>query len=658
MCGVFGVLGHSSDSDTRRELIKSAISALEHRGPDEWGIYNTSKVGLGHTRLSIIDVQDGHQPMKSDDYVISYNGEIFNYLELREELVAQGCHFNTHSDTEVILKIYQYFGVDGFVKLNGQFAALIWDASINSLVVVRDRLGIRPLYCVTFENNVYFSSEMKAFDTIPGFKRTVNPNHLFEHALFWNTLADKTVYESIRSISAGTYEIFNSSGEHKVSRYYQIGETLASQKQESYDESRDSFKALLADSVKLRLRSDVPVGAYLSGGIDSTVISYMVNEQTNHAFKTFSVAFEDERLDESKYQIMASAEIGSIHSSVVISNEDIDNNISNAIYYGERPVFRTAPVPLHLLSKDVQQHDIKVVLTGEGADEILCGYDVFKELKILNHWKNNPNSESIVQSIQSLYPHLDHYADKRRFGLMKMYYEGFLNSYENDFAGLNIRMTNNKVIANYFNKDLGITYNEEEQLETLRSILPDDYANWTLMQKQSFLELKTLLPGYLLSSQGDRMAMSHSIEGRFPFLDHRVVEKAFAMPDEYKLKNFDQKHILKDIFKDNIPKQITDRPKRPYMAPDLAAFIGDNGAMTPMASDMLSEQKVNEYGLFDYTMIQKFLRKFRRGVPETTGYRDNMIFIFILTSQLASYWIENPRYNSLDENNCKVDISE
>jgi len=658
MCGIFGVFGQSIDANTKRALVENAISVLEHRGPDEWGVYCSSDVGLGHTRLSIIDLSDGHQPMRSDHCVISYNGEIFNYLELRDELLAKGCKFSTHSDTEVLLKVYEYYGVEGFKKLNGQFAALIWDEKLKQLVVVRDRLGIRPLYTAEIDGSVYFSSEMKAFDKIDGFKREFEPSQLFEHALIWNTLADGTVYKNIRSVCAGCYEIFSLSGRHTVGRYYEIGESLNNQKSESFEQSKESFKELLEDSVRLRLRSDVPVGAYLSGGIDSTVISYMVNEQTNHAFKTFSVAFEDDRLDESKYQLMASEEIGSIHSTVKISGDDIDTNISKAIYHGERPVFRTAPVPLHLLSSDVQQHDIKVVLTGEGADEILCGYDVFKELKILNHWKYNSDSDTVVESIKSLYPHLDHYADKRRFGLMKMYYEGFLTSFENDFAGLNIRIANNKAIANYFNKDLRISFDEDQLLQKLQTILPDDFSKWSLMQKNSFLELKTLLPGYLLSSQGDRMAMSHSIEGRFPFLDHRVVEKAFAMPDEYKLKGFDQKHILKEVFKDIIPKEITNRPKRPYMAPDLSAFIGKNGELSQLSAEMLSEERVADYGIFDYEMIKKFLRKFRRGVPETTGYRDNMVFIFMLTTQLSKYWIDHCPDNELDKNKCRVDIVE
>lgn len=657
MCGIFGVLGSGMANPQKREILKNAISQLVHRGPDGWGLYISPAVGLGHTRLSIIDVHEGHQPMCVAEYVISFNGEIYNYIELRQALENQGYTFKTRSDTEVLLTLYQAEGEACFAKLNGQFAFLIWDKKRNQLVAARDRYGIRPLYVLEHEGYSYFSSEMKAFDTLPSYQREIAPQRLFEHALLWNTLTDDTVYEGVRSIESGTYEVFSLNDSRRKGRYYQIGESYhPDSSMPKFEDSKQRFRDLMKDSVKLRLRSDVPVGAYLSGGIDSTVISELVNEQTNHDFKTFSVAFEDKSLDESEYQLLASKQIGSIHQTITIKRKDIDKYLSSSIFYAERPVFRTAAVPLHLLSRKVGETDIKVVLTGEGADEILFGYDTFKELKILSEWKAGNEDASVTESIKKLYPHLDHYADSRQLGFLKMYYKGFIDNFDNEFCGLNIRIANNKIIKNFFNKDWEVTFDEDTLRERLKLMLPEAYSTWSLLQKNSFLEIKTLLQGYLLSSQGDRMAMSNSVEGRFPFLDHRVVEMAFAMPDEFKLNGFDQKHILKETYKHIIPKVITNRPKRPYMAPDLIAFIGDDGQLSGVAGEMLSASQIEKYGFFDQKMVTRFLNKFKNGVPKQTGYRDNMIFIFMLTTQLSQFWIENIPYRKLDLSKCVVDL--
>jgi asparagine synthase (glutamine-hydrolysing) len=659
MCGVFGVLGSGIESPERRKIALGAIAALGHRGPDAWGVYSTTNMLLGHVRLSVVDVAGGHQPMVDDKAVVSFNGEIYNHTELRAELKLKGFTFKTTSDTEVILKMYESEGVECFQRFNGQFSVLLWDKEKKSLVVARDRFGIRPLYVLDHRGCLFFSSEMKAFDTIDTFQREFSPEHLFEHALLWNTLGDSSIYRSIRNVESGTYEVYSNDQTHSITRYYQIGETFSSFAEcQNFDSTKAKFKSLLSDAVSLRLRSDVPVGAYLSGGIDSTVIAQIVKQQTNHPFKTFSVSFKDPSLDESTYQLLASERIASEHESIQVSQHDIDKEMLNTIYHTERPVFRTAPVPLHMLSGLVKKTSVKVVLTGEGADEILCGYDAFKELKILDHWKSHGADVDVVKYIGELYPHLAHYADPKRFGLMKMYYEGFVADVDNDLAGLNIRINNNKIIEKFLNKNFNVKFDKSKIISRLKATLPEAFQGWSLMQKNSYLEIKTLLQGYLLSSQGDRMTLSHGIEGRFPFLDHRVVEYAFGMPDEYKLKGFDQKFILKEAFKEEIPAEIIDRPKRPYMAPDLISFVRPDGSLTEIAADMLSEKTIEEYGLFDVKTVARFLKKFGRGIPENIGYRDNMIFIFLLSTQMSMYWIKNPFKGLPDPDKCTVDITE
>lgn len=661
MCGIFGIFGDGLDRAARRAQTLQSLAHLTHRGPDAWGVYSGAELALGHVRLSVVDPAEGHQPMIDDCAVVSFNGEIYNHIELRDELEKKGYVFRTRCDTEVILKLYEEEGEKCFERFNGQYSLLLWDKRKRQLIVARDRFGIRPLYALAHKGVMYFSSEMKAFDVLPEFNRDIEPDLLFEHGLLWNSLGSDSIYKDIESVESGTYRVYTPDGLCRVCRYYQIGQAgYSNASSHTLDEATEQFRELLNTSVSLRLRSDVPVGAYLSGGIDSTVISKIIKDQTRHQFKTFSVAFEDAEWDESEYQLMASEQIQSEHHAINLSRSDIADNLLNTIRHAERPIFRTAPVPMHLLSGVVKNNDIKVVLTGEGADEILFGYDTFKELKILSQWRNGSSDEEVLEKIRMLYPHLAHYADSKRIGLMKMYYEGFLQSFDNDFAGLNIRINNNKVLQSFFNKDHSIQFDMEALLERLQPSLPADYSRWSLLQKNSFLEIKTLMQGYLLSSQGDRMALSHSVEGRFPFLDHHLVDFVFALPDEFKLRDFEQKFLLKKAYADAVPDAIISRPKRPYMAPDLVAFFDDKGGLHKTAQEFLCEERVIDYGLFDPKMVSRFLRKFSKGVPENTGYRDNMIFIFLLTSQMSAYWAGRERQQrvELDYDLCRVDVEE
>ncbi len=296
----------------------------------------------------------------------------------------------------------------------------------------------------------------------------------------------------------------------------------------------------------------------------------------------------------------------------------------------------------------------------EGADEILFGYDSFKELKLLEAWSKDPRSESIPQMIKKLYPHLQHYKDPKRFGLMRMYYEGFLGNYNNELAGLNIRVHNNKALLNYLNKDLLTSpsrYSRDRQTEQIKSILPDNFSRWSLLQKNQFLEFKTLLSGYLLSSQGDRMSMAHSVEGRYPFLDHRIVETLFYYPDHFKLNNFKQKYLLGKAYAPDIPDTIINRPKRPYMAPDLVSFFR-SGHLTEQAEYFLGKKTIEDYGIFNYKFVSRLIKKFEQNMPEEIGYRDNMLFIFILSSQIANYWTLNPKSNELNNQIKTNDIND
>ena len=344
MCGIAGILRLNSNKSSQKKSIKKMISTLNHRGPDGWGLYLSQDIALGHTRLSIIDLSGGNQPMISDRYVLVYNGEIYNYIELRKDLISKGIHFNTNSDTEVILKAFEFYGTASFSKFNGQFALILWDKKEKRLILARDRYGIRPLYILEHKNSYYFSSEMKAFDTIEGYQRAFNMQNLFEHALLWNTIGDDTVFENIRSLSAGTFEIYKSGKNPTKHRYYEIGESQCSAPPNT-DIAMEEFTELLKDSVNLRLRSDVPVATYLSGGIDSSVVTYLTALNKKERLKTFSIAFEDKDFDESVFQREMVSQIRPDHFELKVNYKLIDDNFLDSVYHFERPVVRTAAVP-------------------------------------------------------------------------------------------------------------------------------------------------------------------------------------------------------------------------------------------------------------------------------------------------------------------------
>lgn len=656
MCGISAIYGYRDEGENCKANLKKMLSVLSHRGPDGWGYYLSPEIALGHVRLSIVDLSTGDQPLLSDSCAIIFNGEIYNYIELREELEKKGMKFRTTCDTEVLLSAYEFYGEDCFEKFNGQFAVLIWDRKKKELIAARDRFGVRPLYILYHKDCFYFSSELKSFDQIDGFRREFDSGHLFEHALLWNTLGDHTVYKNIRSLPGGTYAVFREGRLVREARYYEIGRNQGPSFS-SFGQAEEEFREMLEDAVKLRLRSDVPVGAYLSGGIDSSVVLHLIRNITRNAFKTFSITFEDSEFDESVYQNDMVRHIDSDHYSVNITYQSIDQNFPEAVYHMERPVFRTAPVPLFLLSELVRSQGIKVVLTGEGADEVLFGYDSYKELRMLEFWSRYPESKMRPQIIKKLYPHLSHYNDPKQFGMLKLFYEDFLNEYDNDLASLNIRINNNKIIGNYFEKEQRRDYSNTELLQELGKWLPENYREFSLLQKNQFLEMRTLLSGYLLSSQGDRMSMAHSVEGRYPFLDHRLVDMLFGMKDDYKLKGFNQKYLLKETFRSSIPKSIINRPKRPYMSPDLRSFIV-NGRPTDNTAFFLSEELVRDYGIFNYKWISRFLQKFVNGIPASIGYRDNMIMTFILSTQIANYWLRHPRREILHDELLKVKVNE
>ncbi len=381
MCGIAGYFGVWKEAVAPRPVLERMTDAVRHRGPDDSGVYLDGRVGLGHRRLSIVDLSGGRQPLSNADgsVWVSFNGEIFNYVELRRSLEARGHVFASHSDTETIVQAYMEAGPACVESVNGDFAYALWDRKLQRLVLARDRMGVRPLYYTISQGVLVFASEVKALLQYPGVRAKLDPVALDQVFSFWFPLAPRTPYEGIFELPPG-HQLIARPGRIEVLPYWKLGYPAASEARgdtRSEAEVAEELEALLEDATRIRMRADVPVGAYLSGGFDSSATTALARRQNGARLRSFSVGFESAEFDETRYQRAVVEALGTEHSSVICSNADIGASFPDVIRHTERPVLRTAPAPLYLLSRLVRQQGFKVVLTGEGADVVFGGYDIF-----------------------------------------------------------------------------------------------------------------------------------------------------------------------------------------------------------------------------------------------------------------------------------------
>ena len=613
------------------------VGALQHRGPDESGIYRDARAALGHARLSIIDLRTGQQPMgdRQRKRWLVFNGEIFNFVELRSELIALGHQFVTQSDTEVILQAHEQWGVRAFERFNGQFALAIWDAERETLTLARDRLGVRPLFLCQRGSRLWFASEVKAiFAGDTGIPRSFDPVGLAETFTFWSSVAPRTVFEGISELEPGHVRTISRHGmidqEFWALRYPAAGDPPAVT---SIEEATERVRAALMEAVRLRiLRADVPVGSYLSGGLDSSLIAAMGRRVKGDRFTTYSIRFEDAEFDETVFQRQMAATLESEHREVLVTRRDIADVFPDVVEHAERPLLRTAPAPLFLLSKLVHESGIKVVLTGEGADEMFAGYDLFREGKIRRFWGKDPGSSIRPRLLERLYPYLSRSPVGQRSMSQAFFGAQLDHANEPGFAH-GTRWRSTAALQQLFSADLRHRASGMDVTGDLMASMPAGSGDWSALAQDQYLEIRTLLSGYLLSSQGDRMLMAHSVEGRFPFLDAGVVGLANSLPDSYKLRGLDEKHILKRVATGMIPDSIIRRPKQPYRAPDAMAFVGPGAPAWP--ADLMTERSVAAAGVFDPAAVARLWRKCSGSAGEHTfGNADNMALVGVLSTQL------------------------
>ncbi len=610
------------------------VAPLRHRGPDGFGFFRGDGAGLAHARLSIVDLEGGWQPIHNEDRSlwIVFNGEVFNYIELRKELEERGHRFHTNSDTEVVIHLYEEAGADCLKELNGQLAFAIYDRKDRSLFLARDRLGIRPLYHVEHKGRFYFASEVKSlFAADPAIRREIDPAVLDEIFTFWTPCGEETVFLGVRQLLPGHWARVERDGGVRIRRYWEIpvGEPGGDGALADPETAADRLRDCLVDAVRLRLRADVPVGAYLSGGLDSSAIAALVRRYTDTHLETFSVAFSDRVYDETEHQQRVVRHLGTDHHVVACGYRTVADAFPAVVWYAETPILRTAPAPLMLLSGLVQAHGYKVVLTGEGADEVLAGYDIFKEAKIRAFVAKNPDSAFRPLLLKRLYPYLA-LPPARSAAYARKFFDTAA-PLDDPFYAHRPRWKTTSRAKMFFSPEVvaacGAGPRPEEKLA---SRVAERLRGLDRLTRAQYLETHLLLANYLLSSQGDRMSMAHSVEGRYPFLDHRVVSLAFRIPPQTRMPVLDEKTVLKRAVANLLPADTVARKKQPYMAPDILSFFGEE--RPEYLDHYLCRARVAEAGLFRPDAVARLMDKCARGRRQ--GFSENMAFVGILSTQI------------------------
>ena len=635
MCGIAGFFSERVNASHAK--LEQMLLSIAHRGPDSLNGFVEGGTAIGSARLSIVDIPGGRQPAVSADrkVAVAFNGEIFNYLELRSDLQSRNISFQTRSEVETILKLYLAHGESFVERLNGQFAIAIWDGRTERLLLFRDRFGIRPLFWHVEQDCIVFASEVKALFAHGALERRISREAIHQTFRFWTMVGDAGPFEGVHQVPPGHFLTFSRDGA-VLQRYWSwpspgtVDPIVLADDEEYFEAFRDQLDAAIAR----QKMADIRVASYLSGGIDSSVIAMRLQQQAQpESLRTYSVAFEDKEFDESEAQRLVADHFGLEHVSIRINSKDIGENFPQAVWHAEAPLFRTAPVPLYLLSRRVHEDGIKVVMTGEGADEVLLGYDLFRETAIRRFWQRRPESEWRASLFKRLYAYLPQYRNARYFGLLLDFYRSTLSDESHPHFAMAVRWNNGRSLEQYFSADLREWAATHDPVQDLNPWLPDCYADSDDVDRAQSAEVMTLLSNYLLSSQGDRMSMAHAVEGRYPYLDHEFVEFAARLPRGIKLRGLKDKFVLRRAFGGAMPESVRTRPKVAYQAPDIRGFFVD-GWEPDYVGELLSERRINDVGLFDAKRVALLLAKARSQKLDRMGNRDNMAFVLILSTML------------------------
>lgn len=644
MCGIAGfTLAAGEGAGAAREQsaarLRRMTASLRHRGPDAQRALLTDGAALGHARLAIVDLEGGVQPMRDPEtgLVVVFNGEVFNHVELREQL-SGAYTFRTHSDTEVILAAFRTWGIDCVRRFEGQWAFALYDPRDRALWLSRDRVGICPLYHAQLPGGrLAFASEAKALFAGGWLEPRLDGRALKQTFTLWTPVAPRTSFEGVSLLPPAHVARFRD-GQLESWRYWDL-DFGAPPEPMGEGEAVERLGAALARAVRLRLRADVPVAAYLSGGLDSSVVCALAQEQLGGGLQTFSVGFAHARFDEREHQEAVASALGTTHRVVALQDGDIGQLVPEVLFHAEQPMMRSAPAPFLRLSGWVRENRTRVVLTGEGSDEMLLGYDLFKETKVRQFWARQPGSRLRPQLLRRLYPSLQ-VGQQRAELLREVFGPGLETPGHPGFSHL-IRWGTSGRITRFFAADFAAQVAAEDPVATQLAALPAHVGGWRPLARAQYLELRTLLSGYLLSAQGDRMLLGNGVEGRFPFLDTAVMELAARIPEALRLKVLEEKHVLKRLARGRVPASILERHKFPYRAPIAGALVGSQAPA--WARELLAAEAVARVGVFDGRKVERLAAKLAApGAPASEA--DTMALFAVASTQLLVHHF--PRFQA------------
>ena len=582
-------------------VVERMLRAIRHRGPDGSQTLLLDRAALGFNRLSFLDLEGGMQPLQNEDKTISMicNGEIYNFQELRDELTQKGHRFSTRTDVEVILHLYEEYGLDFPGRLNGQFAIALYDSRNGQMLLIRDQIGISPLFYTIVNGAVVFASEIKAILEYPGVERRLNLKAVDQLMNFPGVVAPVTFFQGIYALECG-HMLKTAPGQEIQNIEYWDLRYSADEEDKGEDYYVDRLRELLKRAISRRLVADVPIGFYISGGLDSSVVACYIGKYLLNSYYSFSAEIGSGDLDESRFQKIIRDHVNSNHYSTKVAEEEIWANLSQVIYHAESAVKESYDVAAYLLSGLVQQSPAKAVLTGQGSDEFFCGYvgymvDLFRNM---NRGRMSPQERELNERLWGdPYFRYERNHPEIRSVHQKLYsadVRGELDS----FSALTASPIN---------------------VERVRGLSPQ--------KRRSYIDYKLRLSDHLLGEHGDRMFFSHSVEGRHPFLDAELLSFVAAIPDKYKLNGTNEKYILKKAGKGIVPDEILKRKKFPFQAPGMSAMVKRPGVGT----DFLSDALLKKYGIFDVGYVNELKRVYSQGDFQLMGAYEIDYLLIVMT---------------------------
>ncbi len=598
MCGLCGILRIDKSKETDPLLIESMSATLAHRGPDDSGTYVVGRIGLGHSRLSILDIDGGHQPMKSDgpeaSKIIVYNGEIYNYLILRAELKDLGHNFSTTSDTEVLLAAYRQWGQKCVGRLRGMFAFAIWDDACQVLFLGRDRMGIKPLYYYCDTNAFVFASEIRAILASSLVQRDIEKPALDTFLTLGYIPGPRTMFRNILKLMPGHAMAVSTDG--KVNDWAYWNFNRIEPVNISFPEAMENLDVLLHESVQMRLMSEVPLGVFLSGGLDSSAVTAIMSRVSGQRIKTFSVGYEG---DDDSSELPFARKIADLfrteHHEFILKPYHFLDSIAQMVEIAEEPLLEMAAIPLYQISKAAKPH-ATVLLSGEGSDEVFGGYGLYNKMLKMEVGR-------AFKKLSGWFPDSCLPGDK-----LKKYADWLSSPLSNRYRGTSCDLTE-RIKRSFYSPEFLKYTQKNDYLNGTFSRWFEDVKGQPLLSQLLYVDSKTWLPDDLLL-KADKMTMAASIELRVPFLDHKVVEFAASLPPHYKINNGEGKFILKKLMEKCLPKEIIYRKKMGFTVPAKRWFAGD---LLGPAKDIVFSKRLMDTGWFQRKYLENMFERHSRG---------------------------------------------